>query len=109
MKRVFNSSMHRNKINMGLLASSSSSSCSSSLVAAVTVVLGLLFNAAVLCHGGISSTYRRSATELNIDMPVDSDTFYVPPGKNAPQQVFFSLSFLLFLSSPPWSHARTRG
>ncbi|XP_059432421.1 purple acid phosphatase 2-like [Corylus avellana] len=69
---------------MGLLASSSSSS--SSLVA-VTVVLGLLFNAAVLCHGGISSSYRRVATELNIDMPVDSDTFYVPPGENTPQQV----------------------
>jgi hypothetical protein len=86
--------------DMGLLGRSSSSS---SLVA-ITVVLGLVLNAAVLCYGGESSTYRRALTESNIDMPVDSATFYVPPGENTPQQVFFSLSCLaachFFLLSP---------
>lgn len=69
--------------DMGLLGSSSSSS-----LVAITVVLGLVLNAAVLCYGGESSSYRRALTESNVDMPVDSAIFYVPPGENTPQQVF---------------------
>ncbi|KAK7850350.1 purple acid phosphatase 2 [Quercus suber] len=66
---------------MGVLGSSSSS-------LAITVVLGLILNA-VVCYGGTSSNYSRTAfpTYNNTDMPVDSEAFYVPPGINSPQQV----------------------
>lgn len=77
--------VYRRSIKMGLLASSSSSS-----LVAITV-FSLVLNAAVLCYGGKTSTYVRSDTGLNTDMPVNSSTFYVPPGENSPQQVFFSL------------------
>ncbi|KAB1207328.1 Purple acid phosphatase 2 [Morella rubra] len=60
-------------------------SYSSSFIASA-VVLGLILNAAVLCYGGRTSTYMRP-TEFNRDMPVDSPAYYVPPGKNTPQQV----------------------
>ncbi|KAG5247816.1 Fe(III)-Zn(II) purple acid phosphatase family protein [Salix suchowensis] len=59
------------------------SSPSSSIVFAV---LFLVFNAAVLCHGGKTSSFVRKV-EKTIDMPLDSDVFKVPPGYNAPQQV----------------------
>ncbi|KAL3514699.1 hypothetical protein ACH5RR_027416 [Cinchona calisaya] len=39
-----------------------------------------------LCEAGITSSYVRK-TDLDIDMPLDSDVFRVPPGYNAPQQV----------------------
>ncbi|KAH6780086.1 purple acid phosphatase 10 [Perilla frutescens var. hirtella] len=55
-----------------------------------TVVLAVLaaavLHAAVLCNGGITSSFVRSP-EKSGDMPLDSDVFKVPPGYNAPQQV----------------------
>ncbi|GAB4837869.1 prolyl aminopeptidase [Ancistrocladus abbreviatus] len=53
---------------------------------AVCVFLVLSLNQAVLCNGGITSTFVRNA-EKTVDMPLDSDVFAVPPGFNAPQQV----------------------
>ncbi|XP_042500943.1 purple acid phosphatase 2-like [Macadamia integrifolia] len=50
------------------------------------VVLALFLNSAVLCNGGVTSSFVRSA-EKSIDMPLDSDVFRVPSGYNAPQQV----------------------
>ncbi|GMY05717.1 purple acid phosphatase 2-like [Fagus crenata] len=69
---------------MGVLGSSFSS-----YLVAVTIVLGLVLNSAVLCYGGTTSNYTRTTfpTYNNTDMPVDSEAFYVPPGKNTPQQV----------------------
>ncbi len=64
---------------------------SSTTSVAIGVVLSLILNAAILCNGGKTSTYVR--TDSNLDMPVDSPTFYVPPGYNSPQQVCFSLDF----------------
>lgn len=69
-------------------------SYSSSFIASA-VVLGLILNAAVLCYGGRTSTYMRP-TEFNRDMPVDSPAYYVPPGKNTPQQASFLLSCFMF-------------
>ncbi|KAF3435754.1 hypothetical protein FNV43_RR22846 [Rhamnella rubrinervis] len=66
---------------MGLPCSSSFSS-----MAALVFVLGLVLNAAVLCNGGITSTFVRKV-EKTVDMPLNSDVFRVPPGYNAPQQV----------------------
>ncbi|XP_034678532.1 purple acid phosphatase-like [Vitis riparia] len=59
---------------------------SPSAVATVVIVLGLVLNAAVVCHGGITSSFVRKV-EKTIDMPLDSDVFRVPLGYNAPQQV----------------------
>lgn len=59
---------------------------SPSAVAIVVIVLGLVLNAAVVCHGGITSSFVRKV-EKTIDMPLDSDVFRVPLGYNAPQQV----------------------
>ncbi|KAJ4963936.1 hypothetical protein NE237_023875 [Protea cynaroides] len=50
------------------------------------VVLSLFLNSALLCNGGITSTFVRVA-EKSTDMPLDSDVFRVPSGYNAPQQV----------------------
>lgn len=52
-----------------------------------------VFNIVDLCNGGVTSSFVRKV-EKTIDMPLDSDVFKVPPGYNAPQQVFF-LHFLL--------------
>ncbi|GAA0155064.1 phosphatase [Lithospermum erythrorhizon] len=52
----------------------------------VFVVLLLVFNAATLCHGGVTSRFVRKLAKGD-DMPLDSDVFRVPPGYNAPQQV----------------------
>lgn len=52
----------------------------------VIVVLGLVLNGAVMCNGGITSSYVRKV-EKTVDMPFYSDVFDVPPGYNAPQQV----------------------
>ncbi|KAL3515129.1 hypothetical protein ACH5RR_022031 [Cinchona calisaya] len=49
-------------------------------------LLGLIFNAAVLCSGGITSSFVR-VSQKSVDMPLDADVFRVPPGYNAPQQV----------------------
>lgn len=46
-----------------------------------------------LCYGGISSDYVRNYNS-NVDMPLNSDVFRVPPGYNTPQQVFL-ISILL--------------
>ncbi|XP_057966152.1 purple acid phosphatase 2 [Malania oleifera] len=70
------------KRKMGLLGSSSS--CSSAF--AFGVLLVLVLNAAVLCNGGITSSFVRKE-EKTVDMPLDSDVFRAPPGYNAPQQV----------------------
>ncbi|GMY05714.1 purple acid phosphatase 2-like [Fagus crenata] len=58
---------------------------SSTTLVAIGIVLSLILNAAILSNGGKTSTYVR--TDSNLDMPVDSPTFYVPPGHNSPQQV----------------------
>lgn len=52
----------------------------------VFIVLGLIINQAVICHGGTTSKFVRKV-EKTIDMPLDSDVFSIPPGYNAPQQV----------------------
>ncbi|GLT86180.1 hypothetical protein SLE2022_043360 [Rubroshorea leprosula] len=52
----------------------------------VFLVLGLVLNGAVICNGGKTSSYVRKV-EKSVDMPLDSDTFKVPHGYNAPQQV----------------------
>ncbi|KAM1264467.1 hypothetical protein ACFX2J_034270 [Malus domestica] len=53
---------------------------------AVLVVFGLLLSLAMVCNGGITSTFVRK-TESTVDMPYESDAFQIPPGHNAPQQV----------------------
>jgi len=53
--------------------------------------LGLVLNLVFVCNGGTTSIFVRKV-EKSIDMPLDSDVFKVPPGYNAPQQVFFYLS-----------------
>lgn len=55
---------------------------------AVLVVFGLLWSLAMVCNGGITSTFVRK-TESTVDMPYESDAFQIPPGHNAPQQVKF--------------------
>ncbi|KAL3614034.1 prolyl aminopeptidase [Castilleja foliolosa] len=45
-----------------------------------------VLNAAVLCSGGITSSFVRKV-ESSVEMPLDSDVFKTPPGYNAPQQV----------------------
>ncbi|XP_051147063.1 purple acid phosphatase 2-like [Andrographis paniculata] len=52
----------------------------------LAAVAAMVLNAAVLCSGGITSSFVRKA-EKTVDMPLDSDVFEVPPGYNAPQQV----------------------
>lgn len=39
-----------------------------------------------VCNGGITSRFVRD-DDASSDMPLDSDVFRPPPGKNAPQQV----------------------
>lgn len=50
-------------------------------------LVGMLLVVLEVCEGGITSSYVRNA-DLSLDMPLDSDVFQVPPGYNAPQQVF---------------------
>lgn len=52
----------------------------------VFVVLGLILNQAVFCNGGLTSNFVRKV-ENSVDMPLESDVFSLPPGRNAPQQV----------------------
>ncbi|GMJ02870.1 PHOSPHATASE UNDERPRODUCER 1, purple acid phosphatase 10 [Hibiscus trionum] len=52
----------------------------------VVIVLVLVLNSAVFCHGGNTSVYVRKV-EKTVDMPLDNDVFRVPLGYNAPQQV----------------------
>lgn len=67
----------------------------SSMAALVLVVLVLVLNVAVLCNGGITSiTHIRKVTKTD-DMPLDSDVFRVPPGYNAPQQVYFGFTYVV--------------
>ena len=74
---------------MGQLGLSSfSHSSSSSMVTYVVLVLGLVLNAALFCNGGKTSPFVRKV-EKTMDMPLDSDVFRVPPGYNAPQQVYY--------------------
>ncbi|KAL9354365.1 hypothetical protein Peur_052335 [Populus x canadensis] len=79
----FGGGKHKNLVSNSNLKKMGSSPSSSSIVFAV---LFLVFNAAVLCHGGKTSSFVRKV-EKTIDMPLDSDVFKVPPGYNAPQQV----------------------
>lgn len=69
---------------MGVVRLASSTSASS--MVAIVAVLGLVLNLAVVCNGGITSTFVRTI-KYSADMPLDSDVFQVPPGHNAPQQV----------------------
>ncbi|XAR59591.1 4-nitrophenylphosphatase [Bertholletia excelsa] len=52
----------------------------------VFLPLLLLLGLSLVCDGGITSGFVRTA-EKSVDMPLDSDTFRVPEGYNAPQQV----------------------
>ncbi|KAK4477131.1 hypothetical protein RD792_016342 [Penstemon davidsonii] len=52
----------------------------------LTVLAATVINVAVLCNGGVTSSFVRNV-EKSEDMPLDSDVFKVPPGYNAPQQV----------------------
>ncbi|PIN12097.1 Purple acid phosphatase [Handroanthus impetiginosus] len=52
----------------------------------LAVIAAAVLNAAVLCSGGITSSFVRKV-EKTVDMPLYSDIFKVPPGYNAPQQV----------------------
>lgn len=81
---------------MGLLRSSPFSS-----MAVLVFVLGLVLNVVVKCNGGITSTFVRKV-EKTVDMPLDSDVFRVPPGYNAPQQVYFLPSLPLKSSEFIW-------
>lgn len=60
--------------------------------ASIVVVLGFLLLDVADC-GKTSLFVRR--IDNNVDMPLESDVFAIPPGYNAPQQVL--LSFMLFL------------
>ena len=71
-------------------------SCSSFVV--VIAVLVMVLNGVEVCYGGKTGQFMRKV-EKTVDMPLDSDVFAVPPGFNAPQQVFFSLNFPFLLSS----------
>ncbi|GAB4844456.1 Purple acid phosphatase 25 [Ancistrocladus abbreviatus] len=48
------------------------------------LILSLLFNIILLCHGGTTSSYVRKL-EASMDMPLEA--FPPPPGYNAPEQV----------------------
>lgn len=45
-------------------------------------------DAGYFCDGGVTSSFART-NSISADMPLDSDVFRVPPGYNAPQQVWF--------------------
>lgn len=62
----------------------------------IYVVVVLLLNTSVLCNGGMTSSFVRKV-EKTIDMPFLSDVFSVPPGYNAPQQVFLFIFLHLFI------------
>lgn len=80
----------------------------SSSVGIVASVLCLVMNAALLCNGGMTSSFVRKE-EKSVDMPLDSDVFAEPPGYNAPQQVsFFFFFFSFFLSFIWWRRRRQR-
>lgn len=70
-----------------------------SSMAALVFVLGLVLNVAVLCNGGKTSTFVRNV-EKTVDMPLDSDVFRVPPGYNAPQQVYCLAPLSQFVHFP---------
>lgn len=53
----------------------------------LALLIGLILNAGILCNGGITSSFVR-LDQKAVDMPHDSDVFRVPPGYNAPEQVF---------------------
>lgn len=75
-----------------------------SSAATLVITLSFVLNIAVLCNGGITSSFVRKV-EKTIDMPLDSDVFRVPLGYNAPQQVCVCLSVcqLAFLFLPPFA------
>lgn len=79
---------------MGVLGLASASTCSIQWVANF-VVLGLVLNFGVVCSGGKTSTFVRQI-DRSLDMPLDSDVFKVPPGYNAPQQVYNLLFFKIY-------------
>lgn len=81
---------------MGVLGLASVSTCSIQWVANF-VVLGLVLNLGLVCNGGKTSTFVREI-DRSLDMPLDSDVFKVPPGYNAPQQVYIISCFLKFIA-----------
>ncbi|KAF6162910.1 hypothetical protein GIB67_021059 [Kingdonia uniflora] len=58
-------------------------------VSSFFVLLCLILHASsvLVCNGGITSSFVRKV-ESSIDMPFANDVFRVPPGYNAPQQVY---------------------
>ena len=60
-------------------------------------LLVALLIASTIGEGGRTSNFVRN-DYLSLDMPIDSDVFRLPPGYNAPQQVF-----LLFFSIASFS------
>ena len=69
--------------------------------------VGLTLHLQVLefCSAGTTSSYVRKYN-YDIDMPLDSDVFRVPPGYNAPQQV---ISAIFFSFCPLLSFIPTKG
>lgn len=65
----------------------------SDLVVLVFVVL--MFSVAELSNCGRTSSFVRTAN-LSLDMPLYSDVFRVPPGYNAPQQVYYGFISLCY-------------
>ncbi|KAJ8555543.1 hypothetical protein K7X08_013039 [Anisodus acutangulus] len=54
------------------------------------LIIGLILSTKnQLCRAGITSDYVRNYNS-NMDMPLNSDVFRVPPGYNAPQQVYIT-------------------
>lgn len=54
------------------------------------LVAGLILSTKIqLCSAGITSDFVRNYNS-NVDMPLNSDVFCVPPGYNAPQQVYIT-------------------
>lgn len=54
----------------------------------VLVVLGFVLGDFGVCNGGMTSEFVRD-DDVSSDMPLDSDVFRPPPGRNAAQQVIF--------------------
>ena len=64
---------------------------------ALVIAVSFIFSIAEVCNGGKTSNFVRN-DQLSHDMPLDSDVFRVPPGYNAPQQVYFLFPVLNILN-----------
>lgn len=58
----------------------------------VLAVFGSILSDSGVCNAGLTSGFVRDK-DVSSDMPLDSDVFRSPPGKNAAQQVNFFSDF----------------